>query len=259
MTYHATGIVLRREAWRESARLYTVYTREAGKLLAVGRGTRKILSKLAAHLEPYSAADLFLAKGRKLETVCGAMMTRSPEAFAGDPSRHAAAAFVADAVDHFVKFGERDERLWDLIDRFFAECGFVPVEQIRERLGGFVWDFMSRLGYQPKLGECSECGRDIRAEVVRFMPAGGTATCRECPESERALAGAVLMPAAAPSFEGALSFLEAHLDRPLASLPILKALLSLGAEAHKVLSFQRPPKAGPPLAEKLEPSTETYV
>jgi DNA repair protein RecO (recombination protein O) len=64
-TYHARGIVLRRETWRDAARLYTVYTREAGKLLAIGRGTRKALSKLGAHLEPYTLVDLHLARGRR--------------------------------------------------------------------------------------------------------------------------------------------------------------------------------------------------
>lgn len=238
MTYHATGIVLRREAWRESARLYTIYTREAGKVLAVGRGTRKILSKLAAHLEPYSSVEVLLARGRKTEVVCGAAMIRSPEALAADERRHLAAAFVAETVDQLVKMGERDEWLWSLIDGFFNDSRFISADRIGHGLSGFLWRFMSHLGYHPKLEECSECGRDVRAEAVRFLPVRGTAVCRACPLPERELVGAVLMPAAAPTFAGALSFLEAHLDRPLASLPAVKSLLLLGAGAHKVLSSQ---------------------
>lgn len=249
MTYHATGIVLRREAWRENARLYTIYTREAGKVLAVGRGTRKILSKLAAHLEPYSSVEVLLARGRKTEVVCGAAMIRSPEALAADERRHMAAAFVAETVDQLVKMGDRDEELWRMLEDFYASLAESSAEWISRGVAAFLWRFMAQLGYRPKLEECSECGRDVRAEIVRFMPIRGTAVCRACPLPERELVGAVLMSAAVPTFAGALSFLEAHLDRPLASLPLVKSLLLLGAGAHKVLSFQR----------KLEPSTEKHI
>jgi len=243
-TFHARGIILRREMWRDAARLYTIYTREAGKLLAVGRGTRRVLSKLGAHLEPYSLTDLHLARGRKTETVCGAILLRSPEPLASDDERYLAASFTAEAVDHFVKTGERDDELWSLIESWYADLAVLPEDKIGGRLGSFVWQFMSHLGYRPKLDECLECGRALRYDAVRFLPVRGAAACHACLLDERSLTGAVTLasaerdeiagcldgnpaPLAAPSIRAAaLALLEAHLDRPLSSLPLVQARLA---------------------------------
>ncbi len=243
-TFHARGIILRREIWRDAARLYTIYTRESGKLLAVGRGTRKLLSKLGAHLEPYTLVDLHLARGRKSETICGAVTLRASEPLASDDERYLAASFTAEAVDHFVKTGERDDDLWNLIESWYADLSVLPEDRIGARLSVFVWRFMAHLGYHPKLDECLECGRALRYEAVRFLPARGAACCRLCPLDERSLAGSVSLAASerdgiAECLEGnpmplpspavrtaALALLEAHLDRPLTSLPFVQACVA---------------------------------
>lgn len=240
-TFHARGIILRREMWRDAARLYTIYTREVGKLLAVGRGTRRVLSKLGAHLEPYTLVDLHLARGRKTETVCGAIMLRSPEPLAAGDERYLAASFTAEAVDHFVKTGERDDELWSLIESWYADLAVLPEDRIGGRLAVFVLRFMSHLGYRPKLDECLECGRALRYDAIRFLPVRGAAACDRCQLDERDLAGSVPLASSergemAECLDGAavlmsgssvrsaaLSLLEAHLDRQLSSLPLVQA------------------------------------
>ena len=244
-TYHVRGIVLRRETWRDAARLYTIYTREAGKILAVGRGTRKVLSKLGPHLEPYGLVDLHVARGRKTETLCGAIMVRPPDPFAADGRRYLAASFAAEMFDHFVKTGDPDPDLWRLLDAWYADLAATPAERVDARISAFVWRFMSHLGYRPKLDGCSECGRPLRFESARFLPIPGTAACGNCRLDERALAGSETLDhrsvgaigrmlddvASAPptadraAFASALSFMEARLDRPLSSLPLVRAMM----------------------------------
>lgn len=243
-TYHCRGIVLRRETWRDAARMYVIYTREFGKLLAVGRGTRKILSKLGAHLEPYSLVDLHVATGRRAETLCGAILLRAPDPLAADERRYLAASFTAEAIDHFVKSGERDEELWDLIESWYAGLALLPEDRIAGGLASFAWRFMAHLGYRPKLDECLECARSLRYETARFLPVRGAAACASCLLDERSLVGSVALDAdacaelveggAAPfsspsACRSAFSLLEAHLDRPLSSLPIVHANLGIRA------------------------------
>lgn len=242
-TYHVRGLILRRETWRDAARIYTIYTRESGKVSAVGRGTRKLLSKLGPHLEPYGIVDLHLARGRKTETVCGAIMVRPPDPFAADDLRYLAASFCAEAIDHFVKTGDPDPELWRLVDSWYADLSAMPESLIGDRLAAFVWRFMSHLGYRPKLDECAECGRALRFESARFLPIPGTAACSSCRLDERFLAGCETLPsealssvtrllddvfsppAAGPAPSAALAFLEARLDRPLSSLPYVRAMM----------------------------------
>lgn len=238
-TYHATAIILRREPWRDSARLYTLYTREWGKLLAVGRGTAKSTSKLAAHLEPFTLAEVHLAKGRRLETVCGAVLKRQPEELVADSARHAAASLFAEAVDQLVKWNDRDERLWSLFENFLNEL--ATTDNASASLAGFTWRLLERLGYRPALESCAACRTGLDGGGL-FLPLKGVTLCAACRPHERDLAGAQpLRPEALQSIRGglnddastispatlpaALSFLEVHLDRPLNSLPVVREVL----------------------------------
>ena len=253
MTYHTEGIILKREPWRETGRIYTIYTREAGKLMAIGRGTRKILSKLAAHVEPYSTVDLFLAHGPRYETLCGANMTRSPEPLVADDVRYVITAFVAETADQLIKFGEKDEELWGLLSDFYERLAVTQSEDLSATLAGFLWRLMDQLGYGPLLDECEVCEAQDMFDGVWFLPVSGTITCKDCRSDERMMIGAgfidiralkelrefmndtskhvVDSPAAISSVR---VFLEVHLDRPLVSLPILKGILPVLNVEHKL-------------------------
>lgn len=246
MTFHTEGIILRRDTWRETGRMYVIYTREAGKVLAVGRGTRKILSKLAAHLEPYSRAELFLARGRRHETVAGAKLTRASEPFVEDDIRHVAASFVAEVFDQLVKWGDRDERLWELLDGFYGGLADAEADTVPATVAGYLWRFMDALGYGPRLHECLICEKPPSPQGIWFMPTSGSVSCRTCRPDERSLIAAEPVDAAGveeirsflygDGVEGVSSptavraahlFLEAHLDRPLMTQPLLRELMPL--------------------------------
>jgi DNA repair protein RecO (recombination protein O) len=220
MTYSVTAIILKRETWRDTARIYTLFTREHGKILAIGRGTRKTTSKLAAHLEPFSLSELLLARGRKIETICGAVLKRQPEPLAGDERAYVAAAFAAEVVDQLVKAGERDEELWSLIEEHFS--ALASDADAGRMTASFIWSFMERLGYRPKLDACASC-EGPAAFGGLFLPLQGTIICLNCRPGEERLVGALPLDAGIAGLSAALAFLEARLDRPLASLSAFRA------------------------------------
>jgi len=57
-------VVLRHANWGEADRILTLYTRERGKVRAIAKGVRRIKSRKAGHLEPFTQVTLQLAKGR---------------------------------------------------------------------------------------------------------------------------------------------------------------------------------------------------
>ena len=68
-TYLIQGLILKHKDYREADRLITIYSREYGKITALARGTRKISSKLAGSLEPFTLADFMIARGRNFDTI----------------------------------------------------------------------------------------------------------------------------------------------------------------------------------------------
>ena len=53
-SFRVEAVVLRHSDWGEADRLLTLFTREMGKLRVVAKGVRKLRSRKAGHLEPFT-------------------------------------------------------------------------------------------------------------------------------------------------------------------------------------------------------------
>jgi len=173
------AIVLRHADWGEADRLVTLYTREQGKLRAVAKGARKITSRKAGHLEPFTHVKLQLARGRSLfivtqaDTVEAYLPLRETLVMAGT------ASYVVELLDRFVYeeeganptlFRLLAETLRRLTD---GEDPWLAVRYYEMRLLDF-------LGFRPQLFECANCGRMIKAEDQFFSFSGGGVICPRC-------------------------------------------------------------------------------
>jgi len=63
------AVVLRHSDWGEADRLLWLFTREQGKVRAIAKGARKLRSRKAGHIEPFTRVTLQLATGRDLYIV----------------------------------------------------------------------------------------------------------------------------------------------------------------------------------------------
>jgi hypothetical protein len=54
-SFRVDAVVLRHSNYGEADRLLTVYTREQGKMRILAKGARKIASRKAGHIEPFTS------------------------------------------------------------------------------------------------------------------------------------------------------------------------------------------------------------
>jgi DNA repair protein RecO (recombination protein O) len=173
------AIVLRHADWGEADRLVTLFTRERGKLRAVAKGARKITSRKAGHLEPFTHVKLQLARGRNLFIV-----TQADTIDAFLPLRETLemtgiASYVVELLDRFVYEDEGPNPtffrlLADTLKRLATgEEPWLAVRYYEMRLLDF-------LGFRPQLFECANCGREIQAEDQFFSFSAGGAICPRC-------------------------------------------------------------------------------
>src|ERR1700737_397182 len=96
-TYREEAVVLRKLDYGEADRIYTLLTKDHGKIGAIARGVRKTSSKLASALEVYSQVDIQLAHGRNLDVIAQVIRKPKPriEAELGRTSRAALVAGLA--------------------------------------------------------------------------------------------------------------------------------------------------------------------
>lgn len=126
MTYRTTGIILLKRDFREHDRIYTIYTSDCGKIEALGRGTRKIISKLASHLEPPSVVDLLIIQGKVFDHIAGAKRLEEFSTLRSDFSRLLEFARIAGVFDQEVKLEHKDNFLYDLLYKFMMNLNSAP-------------------------------------------------------------------------------------------------------------------------------------
>jgi len=193
-TKHSPAIILNRSDYRESDSLITAYTRDFGKLVLVARGTKKIKSKLAGHLEPISLADILIIKGKGFDYV-GSALCR--DAFLNLKDNLNKIYYAGRAISWFnrlVKEAQKDERLFYLLYRWLEVLDNYPGDEFTKESGELYFTFfalklLSELGYKPEMYECLNCRKKIEPGKNYFNLKNGGLICGDCIEQERAAQG----------------------------------------------------------------------
>jgi DNA repair protein RecO (recombination protein O) len=173
------AIVLRHADWGEADRLVTLYTREQGKLRAVAKGARKITSRKAGHLEPFTQVKLQLSRGRDLFIVTQA---DTMEAYLPLRESLVLTGYASYAVELLDRFVYEEEGANPSLYRLLAETLQRLAEEEDTWLAVRYYEMrlLDYLGFRPQLFECANCGRAIKAEEQYFSFSLGGVICPRC-------------------------------------------------------------------------------
>src|SRR3990172_1324763 len=177
-TFRVEAVVLRHSDWGEADRLLSLYSREQGKLRAVAKGVRKVRSRKAGHLEPFTRVSLLLPRGRDLPLVTQAEARDAYLPLREDLLLVGYASYVVELIDRFTYEGEENRSLYrvlvDTLGRLAAEHEAELVVRYYEiRL-------LDLLGFRPHLFHCANCEREIQPEDQYFSAELGGVLCPDC-------------------------------------------------------------------------------
>ena len=178
-SYRDQAVVLRKLDYGEADRIYTLLTREHGKVGAIARGVRRPTSRLASALELFSLIDVQLAKGRNLDVVAQAVRLPGPRIDA-DLERTAHAGLVAELADRVSEERHPEEGLFELTVMALQDLAVEP--EPRRASAYFMVVALNLLGYAPQLQECASCARPLPEAAAAFSPAAGGFLCVDCAE-----------------------------------------------------------------------------
>lgn len=171
--------MLRHSDYGEADRMLSLYTREHGKVRAIAKGARKIASRKAGHLEPFTRVKLQLAKGRDLLIVTQAETIDSYPSLREDLTLTGYAAYVLELLDRFVPDEETAlPSLFRLLTETLSRLATDPIPWLTIR--SYEMRLLDLLGFRPQLFECANCGKEILAEDQFFSAALGGAICPRC-------------------------------------------------------------------------------
>lgn len=178
-SFRASAVVVRHSDWGEADRLLTLYTREQGMVRALAKGARKVTSRKAGHLQPFTYITVQLSKGRDLLIVTQVETVNAFLPLHDDLVKTSYAAYIFELL---LRFSYEEEGgnptifklLTDTLDRLEKEeDAWLAVRYYEMRL-------LDAVGFRPQLFECANCGRAILPEDQFFSFTAGGVICPRC-------------------------------------------------------------------------------
>ncbi len=178
-SFSVEAIVLRHLNWGEADRIVTLYTRQRGKIRAVAKGARKMRSRKAGHVQPFTRIKVQVAKARgpyiitQVDTLDAYLPLREDLNLTGN------ASYLVELLDRFTYAEEeRNTALFRLLENSLRRLSrgddlWVVVRYYEMRL-------LDHLGFRPQLFHCASCESEIKAENQFFSAAQGGVLCPQC-------------------------------------------------------------------------------
>jgi DNA repair protein RecO (recombination protein O) len=208
------GIVLSHRDWGEADRHLTLFTRELGKVQAIAKGVRKPRSRKAGHIEPFTRANLLLARGRTFFILTQAEALDMHNAVRQDLELVGLAAYIVELLIRFTYDGDENRSLYRLLKNTLSRLDRGDDPEVVLRY--YEIRLLDYVGFRPKLFECVRCEQEIQPEDQFFSPKLGGALCPSCGARE---------PEARPVSMPALKYLRhfqrsSYADASRARLPV---------------------------------------
>ncbi len=180
------ALVLHHNNYGEADRFVRLLTAEHGKLSALARGVRRMNSRKAGHLEPFTLAAMQLTKGHgSVWTVDQVSTIESFPNILNTLERTTQASYVTELADRFAVEEVENRSLF-----------FLTVETIRRianmddpfpALRYFDLRLLDLAGYRPQLHQCVVCTNEIRPINQNFSALMGGIVCPACSPFEASL------------------------------------------------------------------------
>lgn len=174
------GVVLREVNYKESDKILTVLTREAGKLTISARGCQRKNSAIAAVSQLLCYSELTLYEYRGRWSIREGEVLREFRGVRSDLDRLALGAWFAELTEALTpEEVPAPEVLSLLLNALHVlEATDRPLKLVK---AAFELKLMALAGYEPRLERCAVCGRE--PEQPRFHLNQGVLHCPGCREA----------------------------------------------------------------------------
>ena len=181
---HFRGIVVRHTNYDEADRFITFLTPFQGRVSALAKGVRKLTSRKAGHLQPFTYVDVQLSKGKGASWLVTQVATIEayPEITAS-LDKTVRTSCILELAERFSLENVENVQLFqltlDTLRRFAVFEDIYPAQRY------FDLQLLSVTGYRPELFECVRCRAKIKPEDQYFHYGLGGVLCPDCGDQVR--------------------------------------------------------------------------
>jgi len=171
------GIILKRMNYGEADRILTILTQDHGKIKAIAKGSRKILSKLGGSLEPFCLVDFIFHEGRSFYIVTSASVIKHFEKVHTDIDKTSKAFYIGELLDKFLEEKQNHPEVFELFAKYLENLEnaddpiLIPV---------FSAKILENLGFKPVTQNCLHCESKLLPEQNYWDDVEGGVICLSC-------------------------------------------------------------------------------
>lgn len=182
MTFNTTAIILKRRDFREADLEITFLSKDYGKMRAVATGAKRIISKLASHLEPWREVRLMVVDGKYFDKI-GQVKVLDNFNIHKDLNVQTVlqAQKASQIVDKIIAVRQNEIGLYELVKSFFERNFFAKSSE--NLLPIFCWKLTDLAGFFPQVKKCLNCNKTIKIEINCFDFLNGGLICKNCATS----------------------------------------------------------------------------
>ena len=179
MILKTKGIVIKRMNYGEADRILTVLTRDQGKIKAIAKGSRKILSKFGGSLEPFCLVDFIFHEGKSFYIVTSASVIEHFEKIHTDIDKTAKAFYIGELLDKFLEEKQNHPEVFELFAKYLEGLEnaddpiLIPV---------FSAKILEAVGFKPVTAECLHCRSKLVLKQNYWDDVEGGVICKTCHE-----------------------------------------------------------------------------
>ncbi|MDP3093197.1 MAG: DNA repair protein RecO [bacterium] len=181
--YHRTqGFVLKKENRGEADQLFTVFTKDFGKIVVLAKAVRKPSSKLRGAIDVFYLSEIEFIQGKIQKTLTGALLVENFFGIRKNLLKLRLAYSFSKIFCGLVRDQESDDNLWLMLKKFFFKLNQEELVPAKASLfyHFFFWKFLSLLGYRPELDKCLYCRKQTFSAQVFWAVKEGGLVCKNC-------------------------------------------------------------------------------
>lgn len=180
--YRTQGFIFKKADRLDADRIFSVFSRDFGRLEILAKGIRKIESKLRGGIEIFSLSEIEFVEGKHQKTLTDAVFIEKFKNISENQDKFKIALKISDVLDNFILGQQEDGPVFDLLLSTFNKLNETEdsLQKIQLVYYYFVWNFLSILGYRPEIQRCVNCHLELNPQELFFSFEEKGILCKNC-------------------------------------------------------------------------------
>lgn len=182
-SFNTEAIVLKHINYKDSNKIYTLFTKEKGKIGAMARGVRKISSRRSGNLDTLNHISVKLLDNKGLKIITEVKTLQTSKKLKLNLQDSSKAYYLLELIYRFLPEEEPNHEVFNLLVATLSRLN-VSESDLKSLviINSFEVELMKLLGYKMELVKCANCEKKLSTdwEIFKFNTNLGGFVCNGC-------------------------------------------------------------------------------